>query len=283
MIHTPCPLCLSVASELLYTKQEMRVVRCALCGVAYVNPRLTQPAQEELYASQAISPTSYYTHEFRYDRRTFRSRLRLLHHYSRPPGCLLDLGSGVGAFAVAAREYGWHPIVVDCNLDSVKECWERGLVVRHGVYPYSVRLEKDAPFDVIVMNDFLEHLADPLTGLKTARELLTPTGTLMLSTPDIGSFLAWLLGKHWIHLKPREHLVYFDRRTLTAALQIAGFEVLEIAVATRVHSLGTAVEKAAAYAPRLSRVASRALPQWVKRIGVPFKFCDEMLVIARPV
>ena len=50
--YVDCGLCDSDSTELLFTKDSFKIVRCAGCGFVYVNPRLTQDKINALYDSQ---------------------------------------------------------------------------------------------------------------------------------------------------------------------------------------------------------------------------------------
>lgn len=101
----------------------------------------------------------------------------------------------------------------------------------------------------------------------------------MLVTPNIASFVA-----RWFQVKPREHILYFDRQTCRFLLQRAGFSVLHVEE-TRRHraighmdsnsSLGSATRLVAKllWMVGLANLVSWGLRHWAS---------DELLVIARP-
>ena len=47
-------------------------------------------------------------------------------------------------------------------------------------------------------------------------------------TPDVGSISRYLLGNSWFHFKPREHLFFFNKKTMRSLLENNGFEVVSI-------------------------------------------------------
>ncbi len=254
------------------------VVRCRACGLTYVNPRLPDADQVRLYSEQVISPTAYYLRTQAQDERSFADRVALIERF-HAPGHLLDLGCGPGAFSVAAQARGWITTGLDLNAESVARCKARGLDVILGSFPHRALVGRR--FDVIAMNDFLEHLPDPAEALRAVRELVAPGGVVFISTPDIGSLMARLTGARWLHLKPNEHLVYFDRRTISALLERTGFRVEYVRAIGRVRNLGVALEKVAAYGQLPSLVARAIVPGWLaSRVNVPVNPGDEMAVIA---
>lgn len=276
-----CPLCGEHDAAPWLEKDGFRVVRCRRCNLAHVNPRLGATEQAELYRSQAISPTDYYVRTATQDAISFAARLRWLETFVRP-GALLDLGCGPGTFSSAARARGWSTVGVELNPRSVAECRSAGLEVLCEEFPSASLAGRR--FDAVVMNDFLEHLGDPVGALREARRLLAPGGVLFVTTPDVGSLLARVAAGRWLHLKPNEHLVYFDRRTLAAALERAGFRVEALRSMGRVRNLGVALEKLRAYGELPARVLAVLIPPALAgRINLPINPGDEMAAIARPV
>lgn len=273
-----CPLCSRRDSEPVNRKDGFTIVRCRGCGLTYVNPRLAVGDLTELYTGQVISPAAYYVRTERTDEASFDRRVALIERYVKP-GRLLDLGCGPGTFSVAARARGWTTLGLDINAASVAHCRERGLEVLAGAFPHPDLAGRT--FDVVAMNDFLEHLTDPAGALRTVRQLLAPGGLVFISTPDIGSTMARITRNRWLHLKPNEHLVYFDRRTIRDILERTGYRVKHVQSIGRLRNLGVAIEKAAAYVELPSRIGRALVPRWLAdNVNLPINPGDEMAVIA---
>jgi 2-polyprenyl-3-methyl-5-hydroxy-6-metoxy-1,4-benzoquinol methylase len=96
---------------------------------------------------------------------------------------------------------------------------------------------KNNYFDVIVMNDFLEHVQNPSLALKIAREMLKKDGLIFIATPKADSLIAKLSGKKWLHMKPDEHIYYFSYKTIRELLEKAGFKVIKQRSLGRVRNL----------------------------------------------
>jgi SAM-dependent methyltransferase len=273
-----CPLCGARDDATILKKDGFPIVRCRSCELVYVNPRLPVGDLVQLYSDQVISPAAYYVRTEQTDERSFATRVALIERW-RKPGRLLDLGCGPGTFSIAARARGWTTVGLDINATSVAHCRARGLDVIAGAFPHPDLAGQT--FDVVAMNDFLEHLTDPAAALRTVRSLLAPGGILFISTPDVGSLMARVTGGRWLHLKPNEHLVYFDRATIRRLLEQSGYRVEHVQSIGRLRNLGVALEKVAAYGELPSRVARALVPRWLaERVNLPINPGDEMAVIA---
>jgi 2-polyprenyl-3-methyl-5-hydroxy-6-metoxy-1,4-benzoquinol methylase len=88
-------------------------------------------------------------------------------------------------------------------------------------------------FDLVTMMDIIEHVGDPLRLLHAAHRALRHGGELIVYTPNhraavvIAAKLLHRLGVRYPveEIFGRNHLSFFDDRSLALALRIAGFEV----------------------------------------------------------
>jgi SAM-dependent methyltransferase len=139
----------------------------------------------------------------------------------------------------------------------------------------------DASFDVVALIDVVEHLADPLALLREAARVTRPGGILYLVTPDVDSLSARVLRGRWWGLRPA-HIYYFSRRSMAAALERAGFEVVEVRSYGRIFTWGYWLSRLSNY-PRLAQAPVEAA---MKLLGIRDKFLyldtrDSMQLVAR--
>jgi ubiquinone/menaquinone biosynthesis C-methylase UbiE len=123
----------------------------------------------------------------------------------------LDIGSGIGSYVIAARElgiesYGIEPdrIGVGSNDSSLKIACDRidgpaPFVSAIGEFiPFS-----NAQFDLITMNQVLEHVQDLKSVLKEALRVLKPGGVLLFNSPNYLSFYEPHYKIFWLPVFPR--------------------------------------------------------------------------------
>ena len=275
-----CILCGNEHAGLRCIKEGYRLVRCSSCGLVYVNPRPRPETSVEMYNMNHISPFDYYVEHRAEDSRTFAKRLILVEQCVQP-GRLLDVGCAVGTMLEVAQSRGWQAQGIDINRRSVEYSKkERGLNAEVGTIS---DVNASGCFDAVVMNDVLEHLHDPMAAMRRVHSLLAEGGIVFIATPDIGSPLARITGRRWLHLKPDEHIYYFSRRTITKLLEQAGFSsVVRIKSLGRFRNAATAVRKAATYSTLPYAVLKAlGLVKALRRLRVWFNCGDEMGVIAR--
>lgn len=230
------------------------LVRCRRCALLFVNPRIDTRAMLQGYAAGA---DPVYVSQMDARVRTFARTLRHIDRLRPARGRLLDVGTAAGAFLKAARDAGWDVTGIEPNAWLAE--WGRthyGVAIQVGSID-DVPLPA-AHFDVVTLWDVIEHTPDPLHVLRRAHGLLAPGGLLIVNYPDIGSWIARLMGRRWPFLSS-VHLYYFTRRTIRAILDRAGFDTVDIRPHLQRLELGYVISRGSVVSPALSRVGGRVV------------------------
>jgi len=279
-IRVTCDLCGKDDPVLMFKKNGFSIVRCSNCRLVYVNPRLAQKKLSELYNENLISPLHYYMENKADDEKTFHKRLDIIEKYMKK-GRLLDVGCAIGTFSSVARRRGWDVYGVDINEGSARYCREKlGLNVVAGSFD-DVDFPRDF-FDVVLMNDLLEHVPSPTKTLKKAHTLVKKGGLIFIVTPKIDSLMAKVSKTRWLHLKPNEHLFYFSSGTIKRLLEKTGFLVVAIKPIGRVRNLKTIFSKATTYGDFIKKISTPIMnSSFAQNKSIHLNLRDEMAVIAR--
>jgi 2-polyprenyl-3-methyl-5-hydroxy-6-metoxy-1,4-benzoquinol methylase len=225
-----CNLCGADKPRVVYTNFGRDISRCGSCGHLYAGPaRLTGwetwTQYDERFFENEYLPTMGVV-DGQFDLEAFDARYSQMLDRLRPHrrlGTLLDVGCGAGFFLKSAERDGWRVSGIE--------------VMPHGAEFARTRLGLDvvstpiedanlspAAFDVIVMFDVIEHLADPVGVVGRLGSLLRPGGWLAIITPNIGSLTHAMLGGLWCVLNPSEHLHYFSEASLRRMLIARGYD-----------------------------------------------------------
>ncbi len=285
--HVGCAVCGADVPKPLFVKNGLTVVRCRRCGFAYVNPRPVWPEVARIYRDEVYYRNGN-TCDFGYGdyigddqyllRPLFALRVDGIERHHPTRGRLLDVGCATGLLLEEACSRGWAVEGVDVSEFAVAWCRERGLTAHLGSLE-SVALS--GKFDVIVMDDTIEHLPDPRRTLAEMYRLLTPGGILTINTCDEGGLLRRAMGRHWFHYKPLEHLCYFNRRNLARMLDESGFTVLETQLSGKLVTLRYLCQRLRSYSPLGSKVALSTLALLPGARRPFFLPLGEFLVFAR--
>lgn len=231
-----CPLCAARHWSPLTEAQDPQassdglwfaVVQCDACGTCFTNPRpdalSIQHFYPESYAphQRHVRPLSLsFWHGLRRLWSPRRIEMRPLPWHGQ--GRLLDFGCGNGAYLKLMADRGWKVVGVDVSTSAVERIRAQfGFTVHNGTLPH-IDLEPES-FDVITMWHVLEHVHDPLTVLREARQLLVPGGKIVIAVPNIDSLPFRWFGRHWFGLDLPRHLTHFTPTSISQILQRAGF------------------------------------------------------------
>lgn len=148
-----------------------------------------------------------------------------------PPARLLDVGCGNGEFLAVARDAGYHGVGVDVSAAAGELCRQRGLEAHVGDVRSDQVIAADRRFELITFWDVVEHLPDPASFLRRARDLLAPGGHVLIKTPRtstttvaVSAAVPRLAGAL---LQAPSHIQYFQQDGLAALLTRVGFGPIE--------------------------------------------------------
>lgn len=197
-------------------------------------------------------------------------------------GKWLDVGCATGDFMVAAHAKVTEVQGIDISDFAVNETKARGLVnVMLGDF---VELEMGLnEFDLVTMWDTVEHVRDPVLTLEKAFRVTKPGGYLVLTTGDIESRIARLLGRFWHLMIPPRHLYFFSPATITRMLMKVGFQSVSVThVGKRVPMDFLVGKFLSSVVPTVhERVLRMATLHKLGKFSAPVNFSDIMTVYAR--
>ncbi len=225
-----CPFCESTNHQFCYPQSDyfyavpgaFDVVKCCDCGLFFINPQPESkdlaphypvnyysynPEEDHLAAREEKLYSVFYGTESKWLKRLLYLPIRFhVRTVSGGPGTrLLDIGCGAGNFLATIKKtlqfdvYGVEPWSEDSSF-----------AARHGLTVFHGRLEQasypDEFFDIVTMNQVLEHVSAPKAILREIRRVLRPQGTLVLGVPNGDALLRRVCGKRWAALDVPRHL-----------------------------------------------------------------------------
>ena len=178
MEEATCCYCKSTNGDILANVDGFTIIKCE-CGITYPNPRYSPEELIEMYNKNEYtdankkSDTHSYLEIEKDNEVDLRRRLKLVESFSKRKGKLLDVGCNIGSLIKVAD--GWICYGLDLNESSIKIARERGLNCD------VKRLEKvKGKYDLIFMNDFLEHVNNPIELIKKSWNLLNKEGYIYI-------------------------------------------------------------------------------------------------------
>lgn len=231
--------------RVLDTVGDFTVIACEHCGFSHVLPLPSAEDLRALYASTYYSETKpEYITRYEQDQAwwdiVFAERLAVAESWltmtppmpisSRRP-LALDVGSGPGGFLSVAMTRGWNAIGLELSEVAAKYSREHGhTVLERGLLDDDPELPSGA-FELVHLNEVLEHLPDPRAALARIWDILSPGGVVCIMVPnDYNVFQRAMRDSgqqqpYWV--APPHHLNYFDGRSLAGLLRRCGFALLD--------------------------------------------------------
>jgi len=199
----------------------------------------------------------------------------------RKPGRLLEIGSQVGLLLHAAEQRGWEAVGIEPSRWAVETGRSQlGVKLTQGSLETSEFAQ--GSFDCIVMVDVLEHLIDPLAALRRCHPWLAQGGILALSTINMDTLVARILGTRWPGFMDM-HLTYFTTRSLREFLQRSSFEWITDRPDARSFSLGYFGGRLANSGTLLRAIGTLGSVPLLRNLRITLPTRDLLLVLARPV
>jgi 2-polyprenyl-3-methyl-5-hydroxy-6-metoxy-1,4-benzoquinol methylase len=164
-----------------------------------------------------------------------------------PPGQgrILEVGCGQGNFLAQLRASGNVLWGIEPDLEAARIAKKVLDKVINDKLENALDLVPSGYFDVIVLNDVLEHMLDPETNLVCLREKLKNRGKVVASVPNIRyirSFYQIAVKGRWEYseqgILDRSHLRFFTRKSVKALFEKCGYRVETLRGITPTKSVG---------------------------------------------
>jgi len=227
-LQPPCFLCCSAHAEILQTLTfeeiltlwrlagvrfssvalgnlpdiaEVHLYRCRECGFQFFDPQLA--GDDRFYGELHAKMPGYYSPARPENERN--ARFAQAHGFDT----ILDVGCGTGFALDAARCRGLQTFGMELTSSAAEETRSRGHTV------FSVLLQEldsdwEGRFDLISLNQLLEHVPDPVAVVKNCIRLLSPRGVIAIAVPSANGVLRWhpWLASNW----PPHHVSRWRRK-----------------------------------------------------------------------
>lgn len=149
------------------------------------------------------------------------------------PSSFLDIGSGMGYSLDVAESRGWSAEGFEPNNILAKNCIERGLTVHNRYF----KGEADKKFNFILIDNVLEHVADPIMFVIDTSRLLEENGLLVIAVPPVDWLRKSLCSIPLIRNKMNkpqinifydvdQHISFFSRKAIHLIANQVGLSVL---------------------------------------------------------
>lgn len=226
-----CPICLASDTRAVYGRVPdfehgsgvtASFGACRKCGALYQDPPPDPAALRAIYTPAYRSLQKRGLFSFLKDIVAVLQARRLRHYVPNRHGKILELGCGGGHLLRALRHAGYG------NLSGVDWAISPETGDLDGVTLIARDIARYTPtesFDLILLNNVLEHLPAPHEVLRRYRPYLKPGGCLIVVTPNADSLSRRIFGKFWAGLHSPWHVFIFSPPSLSVLAERAGYRI----------------------------------------------------------
>ena len=206
-------------------KEDYRFDLCNDCGLFYVAP---MPSDEVIHAFyQNYHKSRQYQAKLKSKIKRARGRIRQANLWRRK-GTFLDVGCNVGFAVEAARSLGFQAMGIDVDADGIAAAKTQFPDCVFEDIAIEALAKRGTTYDFLYCSEVIEHLSSIDEFLQGIAGVMHQRSLLLMTTPDARhrslprDFNALV---NWDSVRPPEHLLYFSKTSLRAALERNGLRI----------------------------------------------------------
>ncbi len=212
--RTECPHLKN--SKKLFTSSKFdddyTFLKCAECGIIYHDPEMSQDVLDEFFTGYGnYSDRDYFKTQISLRKNLYLTLAEALktHLPNVDSPRVLEIGCSNGILLHWFKHYGYECYGLD--VDEYSTSLARELIGDGRIFTGQLN---DSPFinekfDVIILDQTIEHLPNPFEVLKQASLMQNQGGVLSISTPNFDGFSFKLLRDRWKNVMPSDHISMF--------------------------------------------------------------------------
>ena len=193
---------------------DIEVFQCFACGLVQLTNEVVPYYKEVIRATEISDEVKAFR------RQHFE---KIFDSYKLRGKKVIEIGCGRGGFLSVINDFDVDAYGIEYADDAVEFCQKNGLKVSKGFIENSTDNIIGAPFDFLMILNFLEHLPDPNSTLRGIHNNLSTNGIVHIEVPNFDMIVNENLFSEFIP----DHIFYFTKESLTLLLNRNGFEVIE--------------------------------------------------------
>jgi SAM-dependent methyltransferase len=243
MEYIYCCICEKDNTKVIYNENDVKIVECRNCGLAYHNPRPNSTLLLEEYSTKYFENNeksdsqaklqSYrgdYVNRFSQFEVQYRKYLNSILddiEKVKPSGKILDIGCAAGFLLEVAKKRGWDAFGVEPSAKmSLYGRDKLGIKIFTGTL-LDASFESNY-FDVINFADVLEHIPQPLQLLNECFRISKRDMILRIQVPNdlynkSSKAIKSITGQLKPATLPPQHLYFYNKNSLSKILNKTGF------------------------------------------------------------
>jgi len=220
-MYPACPLCDSDKVVSRFVVDGFYINACHSCGVVFVANKMTPETLAGYYESAASDEFVYTSDNVTYLNHYYSALKREISRLTgKTSGTILDVGCSAGYFLDLMEGWDRHGIEISPREAEIARRKYGDSIFTGIIEDYAGR---EGFFDVIALQDVLDHCIDPMRVVRACHHMLKPGGLIIVKVHDISCIYARITGKSFYAILPPFHLFYFSKKPLAWMLEQSGF------------------------------------------------------------
>jgi SAM-dependent methyltransferase len=227
MKHVACYNCESARNDFYAEENGFTLVKCAECGLLYVNPRPEDEQTLRAHHEGKHHGSIPFDITGAFDAGKIREYSGVLTDFFgdelKDGFTWLDVGCGHGEFMLAVQRHSQGRVVVE---GADPNPYKRASAQKRGLHVYdSSDAAHAGRYDMLSLLNVYSHLPDPPAVFAGYRRLLKPGGELFIQTGDTADMSS---EDHYRPLYLPDHLSFGSEAIIRQVLQRSGFEIVSV-------------------------------------------------------
>jgi len=221
-----CPICSFKKTHLVgksltihpNSRYDFLIKKCLKCGHWFTDPTPEQNYLLKLYSEYSLSVygegwvnqiTNKYLNHPNYRELFANNWILKKECKSLNKGNYLEIGLGGGDILKCFESLGWNCYGVEPGR------WGSD---NPRIFQNFSKLPTDILYDVIVAEDVIEHVTNPLKMIRELSRVLSSNGRIYFTFPNSDSLRSKIMKTSWRMVRPIGHLHYFSAKSISIAL-----------------------------------------------------------------
>jgi 2-polyprenyl-3-methyl-5-hydroxy-6-metoxy-1,4-benzoquinol methylase len=206
---------------------DIKLLRCRICDHYYASYMINPSVLNNYYSK--ISSVIYQTCSIQSVDSHEKERIKQaqeIEKYCPNGGKILDVGCGNGFLLSHLKSGNWDTFGVEPSITVSEIAKNNGVkILAQYIDQISASLHS---FDVILLFDVMEHLAQPRQMIQNVYRLLKSGGIIIILTGNINSLNSKLTSSMWSYFNTYEHISFFSLSSIKYLLATSQFKNIRI-------------------------------------------------------
>jgi YD repeat-containing protein len=221
-LNSLCPVCNSSEIKPKWSEGLYKVYKCRDCTAMFV---VNRPSIEELIQHYGKGSDPAYDEDNKRQLCYYYDQLGKIIRKILPQGKkIFDVGCSRGWFFDSMN--GW-----ECHGNELNELEAKEAQKKYGENILHMDFQQcpdySIPFDVVAVQDVLDHFINPVGVVQKANKLLSKGGVMVIKVHDWGCLYARVTGKKFYAYIPPSHLTFFNKKSLHVLCEKNGFKIIQ--------------------------------------------------------